>query len=188
VAAPAAALDPVLVVLGDGDGDPRDLVLLIAVDHAEIARAGQVITALAAAFGEPILLRVRGVGPRQMRSRCPGLLAPFPLRPTPAAPLVRWCGLARIVVTRGRVRRVPRVPRQQMLQAGQLPGQVLVRRHKLRDLPGLARDDDDQLVTRHLFRLGHRKIKPQTTPSPGDRHAHSPNQARSAGLNVYRRR
>jgi hypothetical protein len=40
-------------------------------------------------------------------------------------------------------------------------------------------------VTRHLLRLGHRKIKPQISPSPGDRHTHSPDQARSAGLNVY---
>jgi hypothetical protein len=82
VAAPATALDPVLVVLGDGDGDLRDLVLLIAVDHAEIPCAGQVVAAVTAAFGEPILLRIRGVGPRQMRPRRPGLLAPRPLGPT----------------------------------------------------------------------------------------------------------
>ncbi|HET9118677.1 MAG TPA: hypothetical protein VFN75_11490, partial [Pseudonocardiaceae bacterium] len=71
-----------------------------------------------------------------------------------------------------------------MLQLGQLPGQGLVRLHELRDLPGLARNNDDQLVPRHLLRLAHPKIKPQTSPSPGDRHTRSPDQARSAGLNV----
>ena len=153
--------------------DLRDLVLLIAVDHAEIARVGQVVAAVAATFGEPIPLRVRGVGPRQMRPRRPGLLAPRPLGPTPTTLLVRRRGLARIIIFRGRVRGVPRVARQQMLQPGQPAGERLVGLHQLRDLhglradlPGLAPHHDDQLVARQLLRHGHQKIEPHPDQSP----------------------
>ena len=117
---PAAALDLVLVVLGDGDGDLRDLVLLVAVHDTEVPGAGQIITAVAAALGEPVAALIGVIGPRQMRPRRPGLLAPRPLRPTPAAlTLLRRRGLARVIIARGRVRGVPRVARQQMLQPGQ---------------------------------------------------------------------
>ena len=82
---PAAALDLVLVVLGDLHGDPRDLVLLVAVHDPQIPGAAQIITAVAAAFGEPVAALIGVIGPRQMRPRRPGLLAPRPLRPTRAA-------------------------------------------------------------------------------------------------------
>jgi hypothetical protein len=99
VAAPAAALDPMLVVLGDGDRDLRDLVLLIAIDHAEITGATQVVAAVAAALREPVALLVGIIGPRQMRSRRSGLLAPRTPRSAPPPLLVRSWRLARIVVT-----------------------------------------------------------------------------------------
>jgi hypothetical protein len=72
-----------------------------------------------------------------MRPRSAGLLAPRPLGPTLVAfVLLRRCGLARIIVFRRRVRGVPQVAGQQVLQPGQLPRQRLVGLHQLRELPG----------------------------------------------------
>ncbi len=68
---PAAALDPVLVLLGDRDPDLRDLVLLGAVDHSQITGPGQVVPAVTAALGEPVTVITRVAGPPQMRSRHP---------------------------------------------------------------------------------------------------------------------
>ena len=148
-------------------------MLLIAVDHTEITCATQVVAAVAAALGEPVQLFIGVIGPGQMRAWRPGLLAPFPRRSTPAAPLLRRYGLARIVVARGRTRGVPRVPRQQMLQPRQPARERLVGLHQLRDLHGLRADlhglaahHDDQLVARQLLRLDHRKIKPHISRSP----------------------
>lgn len=70
-----------LVVLGDGDLYLRDLVLLVAVDDTEVPGSGQVVAAVAAALREPVALIVGVIGPRQMRPRRPGLLAPCPGRP-----------------------------------------------------------------------------------------------------------
>jgi hypothetical protein len=98
VAAPAAALDLVLVVLGDGDGDLRDLVLLVAVHDPQVPGAVEVPAAVAAAFGEPVAALGGVIGPGQMRPRRPALLAPRPLGPTPTTLLVRWRGLARIII------------------------------------------------------------------------------------------
>jgi hypothetical protein len=184
VECPAAALHLVLVVLGDLDRDLRDLVLLVAVHDPQIPGAAQIITALAAAFGEPVAPIIGVVGPRQMRPRRAGLLAPAPLRPTPAALfLLRRRGLARIIVFRRWVRGVPRVARQEVLQLGQPGGEGLVGLHQLRDLPSLSEDlpglaphHDNQLVARHLLRCGHRKITPHTNRSQRDRHAHVANR------------
>jgi hypothetical protein len=88
-----------LVVLGNGDRDLRDLVLLIAIDHAEITGATQVVAAVAAALREPVALLVGIIGLRQMRSRRSGLLAPRTPRSAPPPLLVRSWRLARIVVT-----------------------------------------------------------------------------------------
>ena len=131
---PQPHCDLVLVVLGDLHRDLRDLVLLVAVHDPQIPGVTQIITALAAALGEPVAAVIGVVGPGQVRPRRPGLLAPRPLRPTLAAlVLLRRCGLARIIIARGRARGVPRVTRQQMLQPGQLAGQGLVGLHQLRD-------------------------------------------------------
>jgi hypothetical protein len=62
MAAPATALDPVLVVLGHGDRDLRDLVLLVAVHDTEVPGAVEV-PAVAAAFGEPVAALIRVIGP-----------------------------------------------------------------------------------------------------------------------------
>jgi hypothetical protein len=183
---PAAALDLVLVVLGDGDTDLWDLVLLVAVHDTEVPGAGQIITAVAAALGEPVAAIIGVIGPRQMRPRRPGLFAPRPFRPIPAAlTLLRRRGLARLIIARGRVRGVLRVARQQMLQPGQPGGEGLVGLHQPRDLHGLRGDlprltphHDDQLITRHLLRLDHPKIKPHTRRSPRDRHDYIANRRR----------
>jgi len=73
-AAPAHHL--VLVVLGDPRADLGNLVLLIAVHDPQTPGGGQVGAAVAAAGREPVLALVRVIGPGQMRSRCPRLLAP----------------------------------------------------------------------------------------------------------------
>ncbi|MGH3932647.1 MAG: hypothetical protein ACRDTF_22040 [Pseudonocardiaceae bacterium] len=97
----------VLVVLGDLHADLRDLMLLIAVHDPQIPRAGQVITTLTVALREPVGLLIRTIGPGQVRSRRAGLLALGPLGPITATPLAlrRW-RCARILITRGRARRV----------------------------------------------------------------------------------
>jgi hypothetical protein len=65
LAAPAARR--VLAVLGDLRACLRDVVLLVAVDHAQAVRAGQVAPALAPAPREPVLLVVRVLDPGQVR-------------------------------------------------------------------------------------------------------------------------
>jgi len=183
---PAAALHLVLVVLNDPHADLWDLVLLVAVDHPQIPGAGQIVPAPVGARGEPVQQIIGSLGPPQMRTWRPGLLALGPRRPAPAALLLRRRGLARVVVFRRRARGVPRVTRQQMLHAGQLGGQGLVGLHQLRELPSLRGDlpilrgelpsltphDNDQLVARHLLRHRHPKIKAHTSRSHRDRHAH----------------
>ena len=62
-----------LVVLGDGDRDLRDLMLLVAVHDTEIVCPGQVLTAVAAALGEPVATLFGVIGPGQMRARRAGL-------------------------------------------------------------------------------------------------------------------
>jgi hypothetical protein len=100
----------------------------------------EVPATVAAAFGEPVAALIRVIGPRQMRPRRPGLLAPCPRRPAPAPLLIRRRRLARIIIARGRVRGVRRVARQQMLQPGQPDREGLVGLHQLRDLHGLRTD------------------------------------------------
>ena len=172
-AAPAAHL--VLVVLGHPHGHLRDLMGLVAVDHPQIPGRGQVVPAVTAAVGEPVLVLIGVLGPPQVRPRRPALLALGPRRPDPAAFLLHRRGLARITVARGRTRRVPRVTREQMLHPGQLGGLGLVGLHQLRDLPGhradlpgLAAHEHDQLLARHLLRHRHPKIQalPSIPPQP----------------------
>jgi hypothetical protein len=205
----AAALNSVLVVLDDRHGHLRDLVLLVAVDHTEIAGTGQVITALAAALREPVAVIIRGAGPGQTRPGCPTLLAPIPPRHATLALLLRRRGLPRVVITRRRARRVLRVPRQQVLELGQPARQRLVGLHQLCELPGHVADlpvlrgqlpgltphHNDQLVARHLLRLRHPKITSQTsrspvtdTPLPPRSHRPRYEVALQIGLNAYRDR
>jgi hypothetical protein len=73
----------VQVVLGDPNHHRRDLVLLIAVDHTQIQRAGQAYAAPTAAGRKQLTPPVRSVGEGQPGARRAGLLAPRPPRPTP---------------------------------------------------------------------------------------------------------
>jgi hypothetical protein len=63
---PAAAFHLVLVVLRDLHTDLRDLVLLVAVHDPQIPGTTQIVTALAAALGEPVAAVIGVLGPRQM--------------------------------------------------------------------------------------------------------------------------
>jgi len=139
-------------------------VLLVAVHHTKVPAQGHVAAAVTAALREPVQAQLRALDPAQVRARRAGLLAPPPFRAAPAALVLRRRP-ARVVVARGRARGVPRVPRQQMLQPGQLAGQGLVGLQQLRelpslpaDLPGLIAHDDDQLFARELLRDRHTKI------------------------------
>ena len=187
---PAPALDLVLLVLGDCHGDPRDLVLLVAVGHAQVPGPGQVSATLAAALREHIPLLVRGVGPGQMRPRRPALLAPRPLRPAPprCGRLLRNRGFTRAVIPRGRARGVPRVPRQQMLHLRQLGRQRLVGLRQLSELPSHLGDltiphhkQREQLLTRELLRHRHPTITPHTSRSRWERHAQLLSHTRPPG-------
>ena len=82
---------PVLVVLGDRHGDLRDLVLLVAVDHAQIPRAGQVVAAVAAALREPVAPLVAGRrstpdATPAPRAACPATASAHPGRAASPAP------------------------------------------------------------------------------------------------------
>lgn len=161
-------------------------MLLVAINHPQIAGLDQIGAALAGPFRQPRQTIVRTTGPGQIRPRRPGLLALLPLQaPTPFH--LHWRrGSARIVVFGRRRRRILTVPRQQMLQLGQLHRQRLVGSDPLRhlcghrgDLPirssdphvlcgnpgipigelvGLLTNEHDQLVTRQLLRRRHPKI------------------------------
>ena len=175
----AAAQHLMLVVLGDPHRDLRDLVLLVAVHDPQIRRPGQLRAAPAPPLREPVQLFGRVVGPGQMRPRRPGLLAPLAPRPGPAFRLHRRC-LARIVVARGRHRRVRAVAREQMLEPGQPRRGFLVGRSQfgdprvlLGDPRRLLADERDQLLTRHLLGRGHFQITPAPPPtSPATRRNH----------------
>src|SRR5215213_8861178 len=58
-----------LVLLGYGVGDLRDLVLLITVHNTEVPGSGEIITTVTAAFGKPVTALVGVIGPRQGRPR-----------------------------------------------------------------------------------------------------------------------
>ena len=204
----AAAAHRVLVVLGDPRGDPRDLVLLVAVGHPQVGAGGQVRAALAGTLGEPVGVLVGGLGPGQVGARRPRLLAPSAAR-TAAAALRRGRRRpARVVVPRRRGRGVLGVPRQQVLQPGQLDGQRLVGLDQLRhlgghrgDLPVLRRDPPglpgdlgvplgqqrEQLIAGQLLRCGHPRITPHPptagstdTPTPQQSQQNQPSQTSGA--------
>ncbi|MGH3820643.1 MAG: hypothetical protein ACRDRE_23440 [Pseudonocardiaceae bacterium] len=86
-----------LVVLDDLHTDLRDLMLLVAIDHPQVPRAGQVRPTPTATLREPILKVIGSVDPGQVRSRRPGLLALGLLRTNTTA-LVRRRGPARIII------------------------------------------------------------------------------------------
>ena len=118
---PAGASHRVLVVLGNGHGDQRNLVLLVAVDHTQVDSAPQVGPADAGAFRKAPLVVIELVllTPAQCGPGCPGLLAlarPGRLRP----PLLTRWDAARTVVSRRRHRRVRAVARDQVPQPLQL--------------------------------------------------------------------
>jgi hypothetical protein len=74
-----------VVVLGDRDTDPRDLVLLVAIHDPQIDRPGQVMPAVTPALREPFPPMRGVIDPGEVRPRRPGLLAlgrfgPFPPR------------------------------------------------------------------------------------------------------------
>ena len=181
----AAAQHLMLVVLGDPHRDRGDLVLLVAVHDPQIRRGGQLGAAPAPPLREPVHLFGRVVGPGQMRPRRPGLLAPLAPRPGPAFRLHRR-RLARIVVARGRHRRVGAVAREQMLEPGQPRRGFRVGRSQfgdprvlLGDPRRLLADERDQLLTRHLLGRGHFQITPappptitRDTPKPHQSHRH----------------
>ena len=193
--------------LGDGDRHLRDVVLLVAVDHPQIGCGGQILAAYAGSVREPVAAFVRGLGPRQVEPRRAGLLAWPPFRPAGATlgPR-RQRRLAGLVVPGRWAGRVPRVPRQQMLQPGQPIGQILVGLHQLRgpggqrgDLRVLRRDprilgrhplrlladERDQLIAGHLLRRRHPVItagpnRRGSTDTPTSHQSHEQHQSHPA--------
>jgi len=139
--------------------------------------AAAILAAVTAALRKPILLVIRARHPGEVRPRRSRLLAPRPLWPTTAL-LLRRGRLSRLAVHRRRHGGVAGVTGEQMLQFGQLRRQLLVGLHQVRDLRGQRRDlpiltprNNDQLVARHLLRLGHAKIKLRPDRRLRDQHA-----------------
>jgi hypothetical protein len=162
-AAPAA--HPVLVILGELDRHHRDLVLLIALDDPQVQGIREIMTTLAPALGKPIPTLIRDLSPRQIRPQRPRLLTPGPHRPlTTALRLLRRRCPTQLTVLRRRARGVRAIPREQMLHPRQPARQRLVRFPQLRDLPSLTPHQHNQLITRHLLRDNHPKIKLHPTP------------------------
>ena len=94
-AAPASHL--VLLVLGNPHGHLRYLVLLVAVDHPQVDRIGQIDAAAAVPGREPVALLVGVVGERKVRTGRAGLLAPR--ASTLTSGRARWRRrLARVVI------------------------------------------------------------------------------------------
>ena len=196
-----------LVVLGDRHRHLRDLVLLVAVHHPQIRGGGQVDAAVAAAGREHLAPLVRVIGPRQMRSRRPGLLTPCPRRPRPP----RWGfsgggGLPGSSSRDGGLEELPELRDSRCSSRASFAGQGLVGLHQLRELPGHPRDlpiprrelldqlgqlpglavhDDEKLVARHPLRPGHRKIQPQTGRSIPQRHASNIRTPASLMINLW---
>ena len=190
----AAAPHLVLVILRDAHADLRDLVLLVAIHDPQIERFGQLLAALAPPLRKPLYLIIRPLRPGQVHPRRAGLLAPPALGATSTScRLLRRRRPTRIVVLRRRRGGVARVPREQVLQPGQLSRQLLVdlqQIHNLcgqrRDLPVLGRDpriplrkERDQPLARYLLRRGHPKITLRPDHRIRDQHARSPNSSPS---------
>ena len=155
-----------------GDRDLRDLVLLIAVDHPQIAwrRPG------------PGRSSQRPVGNRSrwssgsVHARCdprrPALLTPRPLRPTP-----RRCfsGAGGVCPdrhpARAGIEELPELRDSRCSTRASFAAQPSFNAGQRGDLPGLLADHDDQLLARHLLRLGHPKIALRPGRHLRDRHA-----------------
>ena len=187
----AATAHLVLVVLGDLDTDPRDLVLLIAIHHPQIGGIGQLIATLTAALRVAVQLLVRVVHPCQVRSRRTRLLASLAFRPASPARRLRGRGCAAGIVVLGRRQRgIGRVATQKVLERGQLRRQPLIGRHQVRDLRGQRRDlgvpeheERGELLARRLLRDSHPKIKLRPRRPARDQHTVT-TRFHSVGLSV----
>lgn len=147
------------------------------------------MAALAPPLRKPVQLVIGPLHPGQTRARRAGLLAPLPLRPRRSHGLLRRWRPTWIVVLGRWHRGVTGVPREQVLQPGQPPCQLLIDPQQVRDLCGQRRDlpiltphKSDQLLMRHLLRRGHPKIKLRPDEHTHDQHAEINNFRPTEGL------